>query len=123
MSSCGLIYYGGLELNFLVDHGEKFFDAQDVAACLGYVQSKDKHKHTGWQWTLFKEMPEEFKRFVTPRKGRTINYYSISGILWLERRVVSKARRKINRAQRANFYEWLYKTFPEEIRQAKARSI
>ncbi len=108
-------YYGSQELNALIVDGRIYFDAQDIAACLGYVQSKDKRKHTGWQWTLCKEMPSCMKQSVTPNSGRTVYYYSVAGVMWLEKRVTSKARRKIARALRADFYDWFYKVFPYEV--------
>lgn len=123
MPALCVFYYGGQELNALMEKGKVYFDAQDIAACLGYIQSQIRHKHTGWQWTLCQQMPEAYKLQVTPKHGRTVNYYSVAGVLWLEKRVTSKARRKINRALRADFYDWFYKTFALEIQDIKANAI
>ena len=123
MPSYGVVYFGGRELNFIIANGQKYFDAQDIAACLGYVQAVSKRKYTGWQWWLRKEMPDAFKQSVTPREGRTIYYYSVSGVLWLEKRITGKRRRKINRVLHAEFYDWFYRTFPQEVRLAKEASI
>lgn len=111
------------EITGVIVHGEKFFNARDIAASLGYAPSKAKDKNTGWQWVLYKQMPDRFKFDIKPRKGRTVHFYSVGGILWLETRVKSTARRKAARALRADFYDWFYKTFPAEIQRVKQDNV
>ena len=107
------------EIEGLIVKGEIYFSFRDILASLAYVQSKIKDKHTGWQWILLRQMPERFKFSITPKSGRTVDFINMAGVLWLESRVKGKARRKVARSIRADFYDWLYKTFPEEISRVK----